>query len=72
MCSSDLARKDRFVRTVIEKTFTYAMGRPLEYYDEPVLRTIQERLEKDGWRSRTLLHEIAASHPFQHRRNAGQ
>ena len=32
--------KDDFVRTSVEKLLTYALGRGLEYYDNPAVRTI--------------------------------
>ena len=47
MASWDCARRllkhpEYFVGTLTEKMLTYALGRPLEYYDMPVVRGIVE------------------------------
>ena len=47
---------------------TYALGRGLERYDRPTVRT-----SPGGWRTRgygfqTLVHEVVRSLPFQSRR----
>ena len=35
-----LSRSDAFMTTATEKLFTYALGRPVHYYDMPTVRTI--------------------------------
>ena len=65
-----LGRKEEFVRNVIEKMLSYAMGRGLEYYDQPTVKEIGDALTKDRYKSSTLLVEIAKSYPFRYRRNA--
>ena len=45
----------------------YALGRQLEYYDEPALRKILAALEADDYRFQTLVKEIVASDPFSTR-----
>jgi len=62
-------RHDDLVRQVTSKMLAYALGRQLEYYDEPAVRTIVAALEADGYRFRTLLQEIVASYPFQYKKN---
>ena len=62
-------RHDDLVRQVVSKMLAYALGRQLEYYDEPAVRTIVAALEADGYRFQTLLQEIVASYPFQYRKN---
>ena len=62
-------RHDDLVRQVVSKMLAYALGRQLEYYDEPAVRTIIAALEADGYRFQTLLQEIAASYPFQYKKN---
>ena len=62
-------RHDDLVRQVTSKMLAYALGRQLEYYDEPAVRTIVAALEADGFRFQTLLQEIAASYPFQYKKN---
>ena len=46
----------------------YALGRQLEYYDEPALRKILAALEADDYRFQTLVKEIVASYPFQYKK----
>ena len=62
-------RHDDLVRQVVSKMLAYALGRQLEYYDEPAVRSIVAALEADGYRFQTLLHEIVASYPFQYKKN---
>ena len=62
-------RHDDLVRQVTSKMLAYALGRQLEYYDEPAVRTIIAALEADGYRFQTLLQEIVASYPFQYKKN---
>jgi hypothetical protein len=46
-----LSYSDQFMRTVTEKLMTYALGRGLEYYDMPVVRSIARSAEGDGTNS---------------------
>ena len=62
-------RHDDLVRQVVSKMLAYALGRQLEYYDEPAVRSIVAALEADDYRFQTLLHEIVASYPFQYKKN---
>jgi hypothetical protein len=65
-----LAEKlDDLARQVIRKMLSYALGRQLEYYDEPAVRKILATFEKDGYRMQTLVHEVVKSYPFQFRKN---
>jgi hypothetical protein len=64
-----LGHKDDFVRNLTEKMLAYALGRGLEYYDQPVIQQIAEAVEKDDCHSARLVLEIAKSYPFQYRRN---
>ena len=49
---------------------SYALGRGLEYYDQPTVHQIVKRLEEDQHKGRGLIMEIVKSLPFQYRRNA--
>ena len=51
---------------------TYALGRQLDYYDEPAVRTIIVTLEADDYRFQTLLQAIVASYPFQYKKNPAE
>ena len=61
-------RHDDLVRQTASKMLAYALGRQLEYYDEPALRKILAALEDDGYRFQTLVKGIVASYPFQYKK----
>lgn len=63
--------KDVFVRCVVEKMFTYALGRGLEPYDRRAVNRCMEALAKNNDRFSTLLLEIVQSDPFQKRTTPG-
>ncbi|MDF2440366.1 MAG: hypothetical protein JWN98_1350, partial [Abditibacteriota bacterium] len=50
-----LTRKDDFIRNFSERMLSYALGRGLEAYDRPTVRAITAKLEKDNYRSSTLI-----------------
>jgi hypothetical protein len=60
--------RDEFVATVIEKLMTYALGRGVESYDAPVIRSIMRETEKDNFRLSALIDAIVNSQPFVLRR----
>lgn len=59
--------KDKIARNLCRKMLAYALGRPLEYYDEPVIGDLLKKLKADNYRMQTLIIAIAESHPFQNR-----
>ena len=63
--------KDAFAEGVTEKLLTYALGRGLERYDRPVIRSIDQKLAADDYRFGRLISEIVNSAPFQKRRGDG-
>ena len=65
-------RHDDLVRQVVSKMLTYALGRQLEYYDEPAVRTIIATLEADDYRFQRLLQAIVTSYPFQYKKNPAE
>src|SRR5437868_15434226 len=56
---------DQFFNTMTEKMLTYALGRGLEYYDMPVVRSIVKDSAKSNYRFTTLVMDIVKSPPFQ-------
>jgi cytochrome c553 len=64
-----LSRRDQFVETVTEKLLTYALGRGLEYYDQPAIRAITHEAAKDDYRVSRVIIAITKSAPFQMRRS---
>ena len=64
--------RDDFVATVTEKLLTYALGRGLEYYDQPAVRGIARQAARDNYRMSELITAIVQSTPFQMRRTPEQ
>ncbi len=62
-------RHDDLVRQTASKMLAYALGRQLEYHDEPALRTIIAALEANDYGFRTLVKEIVASYPFRYKKS---
>jgi Protein of unknown function (DUF1592)/Protein of unknown function (DUF1588)/Protein of unknown function (DUF1585)/Protein of unknown function (DUF1595) len=65
-----LSRSDAFVTTATEKLLTYALGRPLEYYDMPTVRSIVRRAAQNDYRFSSLVLGVLESAPFQMRMKA--
>ena len=61
---------DQFVRTVTEKLMSYALGRPLEYFDQPTVRQIVRDAEDGGYRWSSIVLGIAKSPAFLMRKSA--
>ena len=59
-------KRNEFVRCLTEHLFTYALGRPVEYYDIATIQGIVKRAEADDYRFSTLITEIVKSYPFRH------
>ena len=60
----------QFVRMITEKLMTYGVGRGVEYYDMPVIRSIVRDAEKNNYRFSSLLLGVIESAPFQMRTKA--
>ena len=60
--------RDDFVRTATEKLLTYALGRGIEYYDGPTIRSIDRDAARDNYRMSSLILAVVKSAPFQMRR----
>lgn len=61
-----LSRKETFARTVTERMLAFALGRPLAYYDEPVIREVAGAVIESDYRPSVLIERIALSYPFQY------
>ncbi len=57
----------QFVRFVTEKLMTYGLGRGVEYYDMPVIRSIVKSAESENYRFSALVLGIVNSPAFQRR-----
>ena len=65
-------RMPHLVRQLAQKMLSYALGRQLEYYDEPAVRRIIQTTQNDDFRFRALMYAIVDSYPFQFKKNAVQ
>jgi cytochrome c553 len=61
-------RPERFVTTVTEKLLTYALGRGLDFYDMPAVRTIVKEAAREDYKFQALVVGVARSYPFLNRR----
>jgi hypothetical protein len=57
----------QFMRMATEKLMTYALGRGVEYYDMPVIRSIVRDAARNDNRFSSLVLGIVNSAPFQMR-----
>ncbi len=62
--------RDDFVRTATEKLLTYALGRGVEYYDYPAIRSIMRETARDDDRVSSWILAIVNSAPFQMRKGS--
>jgi hypothetical protein len=60
-----LAEPERFVAVVTEKLMTYALGRGLEYFDMPRVRSVVRDAAADDYRFSALVLGIATSESFR-------
>ncbi len=67
--SSQFSGKSRPCRTP-EQMLGFALGRNLEYYDQPTVEEISRALIRNEYSARALITEIVASYPFRFRRGA--
>jgi hypothetical protein len=62
----------QFSRALTEKMFVYALRRGLDPADRRSVNDITKALAGDGYRFRTLMHEIVKSLPFRYRRGEAE
>ncbi len=62
-----LSRSDAFVTSLTERLLTYALGRELEYYDQPAVRGLIHHAGTHGMTLAALVQAIAASDAFSKR-----
>jgi hypothetical protein len=60
-----LGRREAFVGATTEKLLTYALGRRVEYFDMPTIRTIVRDAGRSDYRFSALVVGIVRSLPFQ-------
>ena len=63
-----LSRKDEFVEGFAANLLTYALGRGLEYYDQPVVRDIRRQAGSGDYKFSSVVLAVVNSVPFEMRR----
>ena len=58
---------EQLATVVTEKLLTYALGRGVEYYDMPAVRTITRGAASSGYSLSSLVVGVATSTPFRMR-----
>jgi hypothetical protein len=66
-----LDRRDAVASTATEKLLTYALGRRVEYFDMPAVRTVVRDAARNDYRFSSLITGIVRSVPFQMKRFEG-
>ena len=67
-----LKYSEQFVRALTEKLLTYALGRGVEYYDMPTVRSIVSESAVEDHRLGSIILAIVNSDPFQMNTKAAQ
>jgi hypothetical protein len=65
-----LGNPEQFVTVVTENLLTYALGRGIDYADEPAVRQIMRQAAPGNYRWSSLVMGIVKSVPFQYRKSA--
>jgi hypothetical protein len=60
-----MKRPEQFVGTMTEKMMVYALGRPVEAFDMPVIRDITRQAAKQNYKFSAVVLGIVRSTPFQ-------
>jgi hypothetical protein len=63
-----LKRELPLVRTFTMNLLAYALGRRIEYYDQPTIRAIASEAAEDGYRISSFILGVVESAPFQMKR----
>jgi hypothetical protein len=63
-----LKRPIPLVRNFTQNLMSFAIGRPVEYYDQPAIRAIAREAEADDYRMSSFILGVVMSDPFQMRR----
>lgn len=60
-----LKHQDSYVHTFVSKLLTYALGRQLDYRDQPAIRRIVRESAASGYRWSAVIRGIVSSTPFR-------
>jgi hypothetical protein len=67
-----LARPEVFVGTVTEKLLIYGLGRGLETYDMPAVRSIVRQSAPSNFKLSSIIMDVVRSVPFQMRKKPAE
>jgi hypothetical protein len=67
-----LSHPEQFANTVTDRLLTYALGRGVEYYDQPAIRKITREAASNDYKWSSLILGIVNSTPFQMRMSKPQ
>jgi len=63
-----LQRPEPLVRTFTANLMAYAIGRQVEYYDQPAVRAIARDAEANDYRMSSFILGVVKSEPFRMKR----
>jgi Protein of unknown function (DUF1585)/Protein of unknown function (DUF1588) len=63
-----MKRPTPLVRTFTENLLAYALGRRVEYFDQPTIRAIAKKAETDKYRLSSFVLGVVKSDPFRMKR----
>jgi hypothetical protein len=63
-----MKRPTPLIRTFTENLLAYALGRRVEYFDQPAIRAIARKAEADNYRMSAFILGIVKSDPFRMKR----
>jgi hypothetical protein len=67
-----LRRPEPLLRTFTHNLMAYAIGRRVEYYDQPTIRAITRQAEERGFRMSAFVLGVVQSDAFQLQRAMGE
>ena len=62
-----MTHPEEFVQSLTEQLMTYALGRPIDYRDMPVVRQIVRNAAGDDYRFSSIVSQVVASDAFRRR-----
>lgn len=57
-------RRERFTQAFVDRLLTYALGRGLEPFDQPVIRDVARQANRENYRIHSIIEAIVTSTPF--------
>jgi hypothetical protein len=60
-----MTKQKSLARGLVKAMYTYALGRPINLFDEKVIDYIVDHVEKNKFEARSIIHAVVASKNFQ-------